>query len=442
MKQTLYTLLLVTCITHFCHAQQLVLQQDYPGVTWPFLWDIEQDSAGKLYVGSELGTLFIKSNGTWASVDVDPGGNADLRGIAIDSGGVVWCSTEAGLHSYSNGTLEHFTTSNSNLPSDDLREIRAYDGKLWFLIPGEGFAVKDGNAYTHYTTANSDLNSDYLRDIEIAADGTVIIAEDEYVHFVKNGIWQNFDFFALFGFGTELTDIYIDHNQDIWFATDLGIIKFNHSNSTWENLKSVYGEKPYTAVIYTPEDKLWLGEIFKGLHYFDPIGNHYYFQGNLSGQPSQVFDFLYYDGMVRVIGNIGATVTGLSVIYPDSDLDGFTAEVDCNDTLASINPDASEIANNGIDENCDGEDLVSGTHELSGFPIKIYPNPASSILHIQAESTNPLNIRLSNAMGQLILVQEGTSSIELNGLSDGLYWLEVLDMNTHQKVVEKIRVGK
>ncbi len=55
------------------------------------------------------------------------------------------------------------------------------------------------------------------------------------------------------------------------------------------------------------------------------------------------------DGFVRA--NFARIVVAC---LPDADNDGFKSDVDCDDTNPLINPDAIEILDNDVDENCDG----------------------------------------------------------------------------------------
>ena len=53
----------------------------------------------------------------------------------------------------------------------------------------------------------------------------------------------------------------------------------------------------------------------------------------------------------------------------DTDMDGFSTAVDCNDNAANVFPGAPEIFDNGIDENCDGRDNPNLDRDADGFPV-------------------------------------------------------------------------
>ncbi|MEL7020395.1 MAG: T9SS type A sorting domain-containing protein, partial [Bacteroidota bacterium] len=102
-----------------------------------------------------------------------------------------------------------------------------------------------------------------------------------------------------------------------------------------------------------------------------------------------------------------------------------------------------EIANNGIDEDCNGEDLVSAIHEIDGQLLDIYPNPSSEQLWIQLEQLGQYTARLYSITGQLQRVQPlvgVNNQLWVGDLENGIYLLEIGNEVSGSSIVEKIQV--
>ncbi len=156
---------------------------------------------------------------------------------------------------------------------------------------------------------------------------------------------------------------------------------------------------------------------------------------NLDGSDIQLFreafasssfpSFIYIDSRIEVL--------------LDQDQDGFTSDVDCDDTNPDINPDATEIPNNGIDEDCDGEDLVISTKESEAITIKIFPNPTKQFFHLEQSGQRSLSLKLRSITGDLLLtrqINQKQATLNLEALPPGTYFIEL--QSEFSYVVERI----
>ena len=125
----------------------------------------------------------------------------------------------------------------------------------------------------------------------------------------------------------------------------------------------------------------------------------------------------------------------------DLDQDGFTIAEDCDDQNFEINPDQIDIPNNGIDEDCDGIDLITSTYELSGVKVNIYPNPATDIINVDVSKEINYHINIYDLQGKCMATEEWQGQIRLNGFSTGTYFLELINEENGERILEKIVIG-
>lgn len=154
------------------------------------------------------------------------------------------------------------------------------------------------------------------------------------------------------------------------------------------------------------------------------------------------------------------TVTPANVYYADSDGDGFgdpnsiieacslpigfiANNLDCNDTIYAINPDATDIPDNDIDEDCSGADSTNiGIHEIQPDKFRIYPNPANDHIIIESSvKTNDIVIYIYTIQGVLQLKQnlrDKKMILDISHFAKGVYYVLLLDNNNNNDVVRKI----
>jgi N-acetylneuraminic acid mutarotase len=81
---------------------------------------------------------------------------------------------------------------------------------------------------------------------------------------------------------------------------------------------------------------------------------------------------------------------------------------------------------------------VLSTHELTNSSIRIYPNPAIDIINIDLPKNLNYQANLHDLNGRLISSMTNKSAIDIQNVPQGTYLIEIKDLDSGQKVIEKI----
>jgi hypothetical protein len=87
-------------------------------------------------------------------------------------------------------------------------------------------------------------------------------------------------------------------------------------------------------------------------------------------------------------------------------------------------------------------DPCAGITEYSVNSVKIYPNPVTNILHVfdEQKMNKPLVIEVTNYLGQVVLSQEYSGTIDVSQIQSGLYTLKIItsgDEKLYSKFVKE-----
>lgn len=399
MKQT-FTILISILFSLQCQAQELIINTDFPDLTWPFLYDIESDEDEVLYTSSEQGILYTKRDGVWSSLDLDDSGSHDARGISLDALGAVWVSTDGnGIFKVENdAVVEHYSMDNSSIAGNEFRDIQCIGNTVWVAGQGAGLVKLDGGSFSNFKESNSMIDSDFIQGLDALDDGTLVVATSFSLFLVdgSDNITQ-FNLRDMFGFDASPQDISVDHNQDVWIATRGGIFKHDNASNEIVDFRAEYGELKFGAVYNTPDNRLWASETFEGLHLFT-AGNSHFFPGTLDGFPSQVFDFHYYQDSLKLVGNIGATVSTL-------DYESGTSTQYLNDPV-----------------------------------ITVFPNPTNTGINVQTVGNEVFTSILYDAQGKQVSQSFKDNYLDCTSLNSGIYLLQVKNSNGQKVHSQKIQI--
>jgi len=362
---------------------------------------------GKLWIGTDYGLASFDGS-LWEVFTVASSGLPDntVRCLAADTAGVMWIGTfNGGLARYDGSNWTVYNSQNSGLPDDFVRSLVIdSSGNIWAGTIG-GLGVFDGSSWVVYNMSNSPLLSSNYSALYTDSALTVLGTINGGMAIVTGPTWNYFNIWNSNLPDNTCLGITRDTSGTIWIATPAyGISAYvgGFAFLTLSTASSTIPTNSTTSISCSPvTDHLWIGTTGSGL--------------------------------VRKSGMAFTAFSPANSPLPDSNVQCVKAAADGivwagtqSGGLVRVDPSLFT----GVASHTPTQQLM------------VYPSEAS--LYIFHEGSNITSFSLYNVGGATAgnyknVSQTGQTTIDISGLTSGVYVLKVFYRDGSSAVARFVR---
>lgn len=348
---------------------------------WNEITKIEIDSKGRTWVG-EGAHGYSLYDGQWHNANYRISTKAMTTGANDD----FWVGTTSGLYWHPGneywGNSQKFTTSNSGLIDNSIRELCYVYNKL-FILTNSGLCSFDGTNWLSYNKTGYSIG--------VSNNGVLWLGKQDGVELFTGTQWQEFNSSNSNLDGTKVIKIKPGNDEFSYFLTENGL--YHHTGSDFQLITSIYGASDFEVI---SNGNIWFTSLYDGVINYSG-GELKSFNKSTGDFPHNRFLAIKKDNNDKIWA--GSAQEGIFVSKSDA-------------------TDAEEFDNNII------------PNELS--LEQNYPNPFNPSTTISYQISESMNVSiivydvLGNEIKELVSAFQQPGSYQINfdaeGLSSGIYF--------------------
>jgi signal transduction histidine kinase/ligand-binding sensor domain-containing protein len=211
---------------------------------------------GDLWIGTRGAGVVRYNDGQFRAFGTEEGlSNGVVRGLTLDSRGVLWAVTESGLNTIQDGRVTA-RTGLKGLPGVQARAVvEDAKGRVW-IATEEGLSRYESGAFTLFTVKDG-LCGESVRAIHLEGADSFLVVTDEGVSRYQGG-----RFTCLSKAPLEAVTVRAslkDGSGALWMATQKGLLRWGAGTFTRYTVANGLSTDDLTSIYQDREGNLWIG---------------------------------------------------------------------------------------------------------------------------------------------------------------------------------------